>query len=307
MLLAGDIGGTHTRFAFLEGKRVVCFDSFSSRDFPSFVEVLRAFCKKHPNKTAAACFAIAGPVRDGVVDATNLPWHVNREEVQREFGIERVLLCNDLLANAKGIDRGKCLSLQMGKPRVGNCALLSPGTGLGEAGMFWDGRELHPFASEGGHADFAPMEKEEVELLEFLQKKFGHVSYERVLSGPGIENIYQFLGEKRGFQEGKCAPEEVCKRALQKDPLCREVIEIFLRLCGREAGNLALKMLAVGGIYLGGGILPHLVEILQKSSFLKAFSSKGRFRSLLEEIPIFLVQDDKTALLGAAAFAGELL
>jgi glucokinase len=321
MILAGDIGGTNTRLAFADEKAgcltLVAEATFSSREHASLESVLRKFLSAHPIPITRAAFGIAGPVRHGRCDATNLPWVVDSHLVAREIGLERVGLINDLEANAYGVaalQREDFVLLNEGAVNAeGNAAIISAGTGLGQAVLYWDGRQHHPFATEGGHADFAPRNHLEMALLEYLMKQFQRVSYERVVSGPGLLNIYRFLRDTGRGEE----PQWLAERMREQDPsavisqsalrgesdLCAQALDLFVTLYGAEAGNLALKVMAMGGVYVGGGIAPKIVEKLKASAFLNAFMSKGRMRPLLQAMPVRVILNQKTALLGAARFA----
>lgn len=313
-ILAGDIGGTNTRLALLEesGKVLQSRQTFSSKNYPDLKTIVEEFLGKIVPDIA--CFGIAGPVEGSICRATNLPWIVDSRALEKETKIQTVYLINDLVASAYGtqvLQEEDVLVLHSGAPQVGNQALISPGTGLGEAGMFWIKNHLHPFSSEGGHADFAPVGALQEELLLFLRRKFsGHISYERVLSGPGLKNIYLFLTEEKKQEaiptsvERPDFPKYITKNALEGAcPACIETLNLFLAIYGAEAGNLALKFLAVGGVYLGGGIVPHIAPLLKKDLFMRSFLEKGRFRSLLQNIPVKVVLNDQAALLGALEFA----
>jgi glucokinase len=315
MILAGDVGGTHTRLAFFEkGKRVGDEVKFESRKYQSLTQIVREFIGKE--RVKKACFGIAGPVREGKCKATNLAWVIDSKEMSRNLKIPTVTLLNDLEANAYGlrmVKKDELFLLHKGKKQEGNRAFISAGTGLGEAGLFWDGKEHRPFACEGGHTDFAPRNELEVELFFYLQKKFGHVSYERVVSGPGIVNLFEFLIEtgrekisaKVKGEMKRQHPSTVITRLgrQRQDAACVHTLAWFISLYGAEAGNLALKFLSFGGLYIGGGIAPHLAEEM-KEGFYEAFIDKGRFKHLLETVPIWLVMNDNAALLGAAYYAG---
>ena len=321
MILAGDIGGTNTRLAFLEerdGRLMgVVEETFPSHKYASLEAVLQKFIAAHSFPIACACFGIAGPVRHGRSEATNIPWVVDSGPVARELGLTRVGLINDLEANAWGIavlgSKEFVVLNQGASDAAGNAAIISAGTGLGEAGLYWDGRRHRPFATEGGHTDFAPRNRLELELLEHLQKQFQRVSYERVVSGPGLLNIYRFLrdsgrGEEPPWLAAQMRDEDpgavISQAALSgKSELCAQALDLFVSLYGAEAGNLALKVMATGGVYLGGGIAPKIVQKLKDPAFLNAFSAKGRMRPLLQAMPVRVILNDKTALLGAARCA----
>jgi glucokinase len=294
---------------------------YASRDAPGLGEIVARFLAETGLRGERACFGVAGPVLDGRVRATNLPWDVDAAEVAAAAGLSSATLLNDLEANAWGLralPAAAFVTIQAGAgDAAGNAALVSAGTGLGEAGLHWDGREHRPFACEGGHASFAPRTPLEVELLLHLARRFGHVSWERVLSGPGLVNVWRFLLERRGAAAPPWAAEaerrdglaaEITKAGLAgSDAVSAEALDLFVALYGAEAGNLALKMLATGGVYVGGGIAPKIRSRLEGSLFLEAFRDKGRMRPLLESMPVRIVIDDRAALFGAAwhaAFAG---
>jgi glucokinase len=321
MILAGDIGGTHTRLALFEtagGLKSKAEKIYLSRKYASLEEIAREFLGSE--SVSRACFGIAGPIRNGRCQATNLPWVIDAATLSQHLKIPSVHLLNDLEANAYGLRALKPDELGVlhpGQPgQKGNAALIAAGTGLGEAGLYWDGKEHHPFACEGGHCDFAPRNREEFELFLYLQKKYSHVSYERVVSGPGIHEIYDFLIETGREKEALVIRAEMKEGdptavisengRLGQDPACIRAIDWFISLYGAEAGNLALKILSIGGLYIGGGIAPHLLEKMKQGAFLSSFSDKGRFKNLLESIPIWVILNDKAALLGAAYFSSRL-
>jgi glucokinase len=321
VILAGDIGGTNTRLALVDqspdGMRIVVEETFPSRERPSLESALGDFLSLHRHTFTRGSFGIAGPVRNGRCEATNLPWVVDAKSVAERAGIARVGLVNDLVANAHGIPLlrdGDLVTLNEGAPGVGgNRALISAGTGLGEAGLVWDGAEHLPFGSEGGHADFAPRNRLEVELLEHLAERFGRVSYERVVSGPGLVNVYRFLRDAGKDEEPPWLAEEmglgdpaavVSRNGLAgKSPLCVRALDLFVAVYGAAAGNLALTMMATGGVYLGGGIAPRIVTKLKEPGFMDAFRAKGRLSPLLADVPVRVIMNPKTALLGAARHA----
>lgn len=321
MILAGDIGGTSARLALCEPNgttfQIVTEQTRPSREYDSLEAIVREFTGFACGKLSAASLGIAGPVSNGVVHTPNLPWVVESERLARTLGLGGVALLNDLEANAYGIAAlapDEFVTLNAGVPDPhGNAAIISAGTGLGEAGMFWDGTGQRPFACEGGHADFAPNSRQEIELLEYLQPKFGHVSWERVLSGPGLHNIHKFLrdcahkgGQPSVGNEGcnEQTPGAISQAAIERRcPRCAQALELFVWIYGAAAGNLALKFMARGGVYLGGGIAPKIIGKLRESTFMEAFVAKGRMRPLLETIPVRVVMNDKAALLGAANHA----
>jgi glucokinase len=321
MILAGDIGGTNTRLALVEATgddlRLVAEKTFPSRERTSLEATIAEFLSLHSCELTSASIGIAGPVRNGRCEATNLPWVVDSKTVAKRLRLKRVGLINDLEANAYGIavlQSKDFVILNKGVRNArGNKAIISAGTGLGEAGMYWDGTIHRPFASEGGHADFAPRNHLEMELLNYSMKRYRRVSYERLVSGPGLVNIFQFLrdtgkGEEPSWlteqmRHGEPAP-IVSQCALEgKSPLCVQTLEMFVSLYGAEAGNLALKLLSTGGVYLGGGIAPKIISKLKEPEFMNAFTAKGRMRPLLQSIPVRVIMNPKTALLGAARHA----
>ncbi len=321
MILAGDIGGTNTRLALVEatagGLGIVAEKIFPSRERTSLEAVVAEFLLIHNCLPTSASFGIAGPVRNGRCEATNLPWVVDSRNVAKRFGFNRVGLINDLEANAYGVailTNKDFVTLNKGARNArGNVAIISAGTGLGEAGMYWDGKAHRPFPSEGGHVDFAPRNHLEMELLDYLMQRHQRVSYERLISGPGLMNVYQFLRDTGRGEEPAWLTEEmrhgdpapiISRHALEgKIPLCLQALELFISLYGAEAGNLALKIMATGGVYLGGGIAPKIISELKEPEFMNAFTAKGRMRPLLQEIPVKVIMNPKTALLGAARYA----
>ena len=267
----------------------------------------------------ALCVGVAGPVVDGRCQATNIPWVIDAKVLKEQLHLSNVWVINDLLANAWGIgavDEEDILCVQRGRKGKGNQALISAGTGLGEAGLYWDGKRHHPFASEGGHADFAPLDEEQLSFWHFLKEEFDHISYERVLCGEGLYRLYRFLvdtGREKPDADVETPPPSLQpqrvitqKAAAQASQSCVRAVELFISIYAAEAGNLALKLLSVGGVYIGGGIAPHLSSFFAKSSFTTAFGAKGRFSTLLENIPLYLILNERTALLGAARYAQEL-
>jgi len=324
MFLAGDIGGTKTNlalYAYQDDKLVVQkFASFPSKGHATLQEIIRTFLADCPSGARHACFGVAGPVKDGVVQVTNLPWIVDAAAIQSELKFQKVSLLNDLEANAYGIKTLQLNELHSLNPKgdsrqIGNRALISAGTGLGEAGLVWDGVTHRPFASEGGHASFAPNDTTGDELLCFMRKERGHVSWERVLSGMGILNLYRFFRQRSGQPEPDWLTEEgrtgdlaaaITRAGLaEKDAVCIDVLDCFVRNYGSEAGNLALKMLALGGVYIGGGIAPKILSKMDSAVFLDAFYHKGRLSPLLQTIPVYVILNDKTALQGAAWYAAH--
>jgi glucokinase len=321
MILAGDIGGTNARLAHFEvvqGRvQPVVEETFPSRGSASFDDIVRTFVTKHNLRVTYACFGIAGPIRHGRSETINLPWVVDAAQLAQQLGLATVWLINDLEANAYGVAAlapEDFAVLNEGTPdAAGNAAVIAAGTGLGEAGLYWDGKQHWPFASEGGHASFAPDNALQVELLQYLQQQFAHVSWERVLSGPGLYNIYTFLRDTQRSLEPAWLTEEL----RQVDPpaaiagaalagtsdLCVQALDLCVALYGAEAGNLALKVMATGGVFVGGGIAPKIVAKLKEPTFMQAFCAKGRLQAVLEAIPVRVIMNDRTALYGAARCA----
>ena len=316
MILAGDVGGTKVRLVLCDEKGKNCREErFASRDFADFTSLLKKFLSEG-EKIHSACLGIAGPVLKRQCKATNLPWEIIADDLEKNCGIARVDLINDLEANAWGIKELKpeeFFIVNEGKQLEGNQALISAGTGLGEAGLFWDGKIHRPFACEGGHCNFGPTNPEEIDLLLYLKSRYEHVSYERVISGKGLYNLYQFLIDTKREKENPVTkklmesqdPPKVITEQASKGvcPVCVRACHLFVSLYGSESGNAALKFLAVGGVFLGGGIAPHLVSFFKEGPFMKAFLNKGRFAPLLSQIPVKIVLNDKAALIGAFKYA----
>jgi glucokinase len=321
MILAGDIGGTHARLAFFQSQNghltPVAEGVFPSRDHSGLDEIVGQFVAKQSLRPDVACFGVAGPVRNGKVETSNLPWTVEASRLAGELHLASALLINDLEANAWGIaSLGEqdqvALNRVKGMP-VGNQAVISAGTGLGEAGLFWNGNGYEIFASEGGHCDFAPRTELEIELLRYLVARFGHVSFERIVSGPGLVNVYNFLRDTHRGEEPQWLTDELAQgdqaatisraAVAGKSVLAENALDLWISIYGAEAGNLALKLMATGGVFLGGGIAPKIVPKLSSPLFMQAFVSKGRLQPLLESIPVKVITNDKIALFGAARYA----
>jgi glucokinase len=321
MILAGDIGGTNTRIALFNesgGRLSIARESvYSSREHKSLGEIVSSFLRDGPSAATAACFGIAGPVLNGRVSATNLAWVVDARQLSRESAIGPVWLINDLEAHAYGIgdlESADLVALNEGKPHDGNAALIAAGTGLGEAGMFWDGKRHHAFAGEGGHADFAPANELEIALHTHLMKKFGHVSCERVISGPGIKNIYDFLRDSKTELEPGWLKDEldgaadpvvlIAQYGLDaKASICERALDVFVSAYGSEAGNLALRNMALNGVFVSGGIAGKLLPAIRSSLFMEAFLAKGRMKPLLETVPVKVIVNEHIGLMGAARYA----
>ena len=321
MILAGDIGGTNARLAYFQTQnghfQLVAERVFPSREHSELGEIVTQFLSDSGMRPDAACFGIAGPVRNGRVETSNLPWVIEQSRLAKQIQLPGTLLINDLEASAWGIgalSSGDLVSLNsVSGPVVGNQAVIAPGTGLGEAGLFWDGTRHHVFACEGGHCDFAPQNDQEIELLRYLKARFGHVSYERILSGPGLVNVYEFLRDsgcgKESPEVGASlrtgnGPAAISHGAIAgTDPMAQKALEIWISVFGAEASNLALKAMATGGLFLAGGISPKVLSGLTGPLFMQSFLAKGRMRALMEAIPVQVVTNDKAGLLGAARCA----
>jgi glucokinase len=327
LLLAGDIGGTKTNVAVFspeDGPRAPLAEAtFPSADYPSLEALVREFLSQVDLKVEWASFGVAGPVAAGRSTITNLPWVMEERQLQEALNLSSVRLLNDLDAIAHAVpflEPDDLHTLNVGQPAPGGAmAVVAPGTGLGEAFLTWDGSRYRPHASEGGHADFAPTNLSEVELLHYLQGRFGHVSYERVCSGRGLPNIYAYLKDSGYADEPDWLTEQlaaaddptpvIVNAALDEErpcELCVATLSAFVSILGAEAGNLALKVLATGGVYLGGGIPPRILPALEQERFMEAFRRKGRMSDLLARVPVHVILNPKVALLGAACHGLEL-
>lgn len=324
MLLVGDIGGTHARLSLLTpAGRVAEKKEYASREFPSLEAVLRDFVagvSPKPKVTSAA-FGVAGPVVNGRVVATNLPWVVDSRIIGRKLGIKRVTLLNDLVALSLGaiaVPRSKLRFLsdtaKSPKKRGANVAVIAAGTGLGEAMLIWSGDGFVPSATEGGHADFAARDDLEIELLQFLRNRYGRVSWERILSGNGIGNLYDFFRQAKGMEDTRENAEAIATSGDRNATISQlglaghseaasRALQLFGQIYGAEAGNLALKALALGGVYVCGNIAGRMLPILEGGAFRRAFLEKGRFGALMEKIPVAVVLDNDVGLAGAARAA----
>jgi glucokinase len=323
MILAGDVGGTKVDlalYAFDRGRLShVREERFPAQAYAGLEDIVRKFLVESGSPVVTAgCFGVPGPVRGGRLKLTNLPWVLDSRELSLALSIDHVFLINDLEANGYGIPElgpEQIFELSPGDPgAVGNRGLVSAGTGLGEAILVWNGKMHMPMASEGGHCDFAARSDTEIDLLRYLERTLqGRVSFERVVSGLGLKNVYSFLRDEKGIEE----PAWLRDRMLSEDPnavigelgeagssdLCAQTLQIFVGAYGAEAGNLALKVLSVGGMYLGGGIAPKILKKMNDGTFLKAFTDKGRLSDLLVHMPVRIILESRAALMGAAAYA----
>ncbi len=318
-VLAADIGGTKTAVGLFNVKsknlQLIKESTFASREYPSFQSVLKRFLADHrlpqPDRLS---IGVAGPVLDGRVKLTNLPWELDREQLLKDTGVKEASLINDLEATAyglAGLNEEYIATIHPGNERAtGNIAVLAPGTGLGEAGLYWDGQGYHPFATEGGHCHFSPRNALDVELYRHLSERHQTVSWEHLISGRGIYRIYRFLRDVKGRKE----PAWLAEKLAQDDPAavishtamrelddtCVETMKLFVGYMATEASNLVLKLKATGGVLLGGGISPKIFPLLKTEWFYEQFIHSHRMQHLLKEVPIRVILDSHTALLGAA-------
>lgn len=323
MFLVGDIGGTKTNIAIIESvnnKFITKFEKlFPSKEFDSLRTIVKKIVEEDLIKVSSlkgACFGVAGPIKDGKCDATNLPWLVDSKKIAEVLELDEVYLLNDLEAASYGIEVLKEEDFYVLNKGIvqknGNKCLISAGTGLGESVIFWDGKQYKPSASEGGHADFAPRNEIEIKLLNYLINKYGRISCERILSGPGLLNIYNFfkdteyqntpfwLLERLRNEDSSAVISEIA--ISKKDECCERALDLFVSIYGAEAGNLALTTLATGGVYIGGGIAPKIIEKLKDGTFIQAFTHKGRLSVLVSRIPVKIILNHKVPILGCVNY-----
>ncbi|MGZ8557447.1 MAG: glucokinase [Chitinophagaceae bacterium] len=319
-VLAGDVGATKTNLLLITfdggNSIIVKEEKYKSNDYQNIIELTDDFF----NGIAlpdSICFGVAGPVLNGHAKLSNINWEIDKDELSGHFGIKNVQLINDLEATAYGLamlNNNDLTVIHRGdKNPVGNAAVIAPGTGLGEAGLYWDGNYYHPFATEGGHCDFAPRNEFDFELYTFLQKKFGHVSWERLVCGPGIVNIYQFLRDEKKREEPRWLKEKfknidtaaVISQHVNQSEICKETMQLFIRYLAHESANLVIKLKAAGGLFIGGGIAPQIIPLLQNNSFYPSFCQSGRLNYLLEKVPVKIILNTKAALLGAAWYGAK--
>jgi glucokinase len=322
MLLAGDIGGTKTILALYtpdEGPRnPIAQFTYPSAKYPSLEAIVLEFMSQTRAKIERATFAVAGPVLNGHAQITNLPWVMSEVQMCETLGLSSVKLINDLVAVGYGVPElqiEEMYTLQAGKAvRGGAIGVVAPGTGLGEAFLIWDGKRYRAHPSEGGHTDFGPTTPLQFGLLRYLQERYGHVSYERICAGIGLPNIYSYLKEVGYAEELPAVTEQIANAAdwtpiiiqaalpqTEYSELCRATLDIFVSVLGAEASNMALKILATGGLYLGGGIPPRILPLLSRGAFIQSFLDKGRFADILSQMPVHVILNPKTGLLGAAS------
>jgi glucokinase len=327
MLIAGDIGGTKTDLAIYSSEggphTPLAQTEVHSADYPSLQAIVREFLSQTKMSVDVASFDVAGPVINGHVKTTNLPWVLDERTLANELNLKAAHLMNDLEAVARAVPALRAqdvITINKGEPIAnGPIAIIAPGTGLGESFLTWDGSQYLAHGSEGGHSDFAPTDERQIRLLQYLLPRFGHVGVERVCSGIGVPNLYEFLRDEEKIAErpeaaqliasAKDHTKAIVEAAL--DPqhpsdLGLATVDLLVSILASEAGNLALKVLATGGVYLAGGVALHLVEFLQKLQFVQTFTRKGRFKELMERMPIHIITT-RAALVGAAAFGLQSL
>jgi glucokinase len=321
-VLAGDIGGTKTNLALYiatdSNLEMLHTARYPSAEYSSCIDILKQFLQEN-NLTAPdrICLGVAGPVLNGRVDLTNLNWILDQADVKTALGVKEVVLINDLESMAyglAGLSADDFITLHEGDSTLtGNMAIIAPGTGLGEAGLYWSGQYHFPFPTEGGHTDFSPRTDLDIELLKYMQNKYGVVSWEKVVAGPAITDIYLFLRDVKKMEEPAWLTTTLAEQKddsavisqaaqQQKAAICVETMDIFIRYLARESSNLVLKMKATGGLFLGGGIPPKIAPLLQQKKFYEHYMDCDRMQHLLENVPIRIIKNDKTGLIGAAYF-----
>lgn len=312
LVLVGDIGGTKSHFALYRDRECLEEQIYSSKNYNNFSNLFSDFYQRFSEQVDCVCLGVAGPVLEGRCQVTHLPWYLDEKEIAAEFKIPRVFLMNDLEAYGHGISKlgAEDLVVLHENEAKGNQVVIAAGTGLGELGLYWDGKAHHVVPTGGGHADFAPRDEREIELLMYLKSKYEHVSYEKVLSGPGLSHLFLFYIEYKKEEKPDWLdqvvlselPAMISKKGLANEcRLSRKVMEWFVSLYGAEAGNLALKYLSVGGVYVAGAIAQKNIELI-KEGFLEAFRKKGHFESLLTQMSVKVIMNERTPLLGALAF-----
>ncbi|MET0244763.1 MAG: glucokinase [Flavitalea sp.] len=320
-IIAGDVGGTKTNLALYHATRnkleLLAEKRYASLDYESVAAMIQKFIEENGNiKPDRICLGVAGPVIDNKAELTNLNWTLDADELLRTFKVDHVSMINDLEAIAFGLSNLNAEQLTVIRPgnqlAKGNMAIIAPGTGLGEAGLFWDGKFYHPFPTEGGHCDFSPRSDEDFALTQFLQKEYEVISWEKLVSGPAVYDIYQFVNLQRQGDEPAWLKQElesedpsaiVSTAAMEdKDEYCVKTMQLFVKYLARESANLVLKMKATGGLFLGGGIPPKIFPLLEKYNYFEHFMDCDRMQHLLEDVPIYLIKDDKTGLNGSATY-----
>ena len=321
MILAGEIGGTRIRLAAFDKDgsklQLVVEKTYPSQEHSNLSEIVSTFVQSEGIAVHTACFGVAGPVRRGRSKISNLPWVIDSRDLAKLLKLDTVGMINDSEAYAYGIDgldSKDLVTLNEGSVDAeGNRAVISARTGLGVAGLYWDGFRHHPFGCEGGHSDFAPGNELETAMLAYLQKKYGHISYERILSGPGIKNIYDFLRDSKIAEEPSWLKDQMAAAADPpalisrlaaegKAPICDQTMTVFVSVYGAQAGNVALNFMSTGGVFIGGIVAARNVKLMKDPIFMKSFLDKGRMESLLKEIPVTIVLNDNSGLIGAARY-----
>ncbi|MBN8865113.1 MAG: glucokinase [Sphingobacteriales bacterium] len=317
IVLAGDVGGTHTRLVLIQPDHDSCLiigtSRYPSAAYPALTDIIRKFLEPYPHPHIIS-LGVAGPVVNGVARLSNINWTIDNQELLQQFSAREVCIINDLEATAYGLQLLSDNEIEIvhaGNGFAGNAAIIAPGTGLGEAGLYRDGEKYHPFATEGGHCDFAPYDEVDYQLLLALKEQFSHVSWERLVSGPGIQNIYRFLRDKKKLAEPGWLKQKltnadmaaVISQHTDESEICGQTMQLFTKYLARESANLALKFNAGGGIFIGGGIVPHISPLLHQYSFNASFCQAGRMNYLLDRIPVSIILNPDTTLWGAASFA----
>ena len=324
IILAGDVGGTKANLALFHFEKdtlePIKHKTYKTDDWSSFLELMASFHSNNLPPIESICLGVAGPVIDGRVVGTNFSWELDEKEISSALKVERVSIINDMEANAYGLSvltKKDIVEIKDGAWIRGNAAVISPGTGLGEVGLYWDGVHYHPFASEGGHCDFSPRTELDIKFLRFIQKKFGHVSWERIVSGPGIVNIYEFLLEDKNITESENLRNKLNNEDMAASisncardgsiKICEEAMQLFNIYLATEAAQMALKFKALGGIFIGGGILPKIIDLVDKDLFLHHFLHSDKMNTLLKKIPVNVILNDNSPLFGAAFGAARNL
>ena len=318
IVFAGDVGATKTNLALYRiennNYHLLQETKLVSKDYNNITELTRQFMRDAP-KPDAICFGVAGPVLNGHATLSNLKWEIDIKEITAQYPGAGAYLINDLKATAHGLavleEKDVKIICEGSAAPAGNAAIIAPGTGLGEAGLYWDGKYFHPFATEGGHADFAARNNLDFELYTFLQQQFGHVSWERLVCGPGIENIYRFFRDEKHIEEPDWLTQKmrnadeaaIISEHAEQSTLCKTTMQHFVRYLAFESANLVLKLNATGGLFIGGGIAPQIIHLLENDAFYTSFRQSGRLNFLLEKVPVKIILNTKTALLGAAYYA----
>ena len=318
IVFAGDVGATKTNLALYRiennNYHLLQETKLVSKDYNNITELTRQFMRDAP-KPDAICFGVAGPVLNGHATLSNLKWEIDIKEITAQYPGAGAYLINDLKATAYGLavleEKDVKIICEGSAAPAGNAAIIAPGTGLGEAGLYWDGKYFHPFATEGGHADFAARNSLDFELYTFLQQQFGHVSWERLVCGPGIENIYRFFRDEKHIEEPDWLTQKmrdadeaaIISEHAEQSTLCKTTMQHFVRYLAFESANLVLKLNATGGLFIGGGIAPQIIHLLENDAFYTSFRQSGRLNFLLEKVPVKIILNTKTALLGAAYYA----